>query len=207
MEKRIIDNQILVELFGNSFSDDTLLGKKLLAKKRIPVGISSCLLGDKVRYDGDDRYDGFIDKELGQFLEFRRYCPELEIGLGVPRKPIRLEKTADDIIRCVQVDDLDKDVTKALTNIARQQASVHQDLCGYIFKKGSPSCGAGNVKVWDKGVFSRTGTGIYAQALIAEFADLPIVDEETLVDEDVCEDFLQRIINRWRSMEKPCVRD
>ena len=132
-----------------------LLDKLLGGKSKIPVGVSSCLVGDKVRYDGDHKHSVFITDTLGQYLQFNKFCPELEIGLGVPRKPIRLTKNKQGLIRCVQIGNGSIDVTDSLQDLADQQASWHQQLCGYIFKKGSPSCGLGNVKIWDKEVFEK----------------------------------------------------
>ncbi len=169
---------------------------------KIPVGISSCLLGDKVRYNGDHKHSEFISGRLGEFLEFNKFCPEMEIGLGVPRTPIRLTRADGESIRCVQIDNADIDVTDSLRAIADQQVSWHRHLCGYIFKKGSPSCGVKDVKIWDGHTaekFEKRGSGIYAEKFMENFPHIPVIDEIDLDDAVLCEEFLRRVINCWRT--------
>lgn len=170
--------------------------------EKIPIGISSCLLGQRVRYDGGHKAHSYITQTLGEYFEFRPFCPELEIGLGVPRKPIRLSRAGGDGIRCISVDAAEHDFTPALRACADQQRSWQQQLCGYILKKDSPSCGMERVKVWDEVMPIRDGTGIYAGRLMQNFPHLPVEEEGRLGDAILRENFIQRVfaLRRWHKM-------
>ena len=100
---------------------------------QIKVGVSSCLLGQKVRYDGGHKYNEAIAKALAETFELIPFCPEVEIGLGVPREPIKLIESSTGL-RCVGTLSEDLDVTDKLAGYADQQRSIHAGLCGYIFK-------------------------------------------------------------------------
>ena len=164
---------------------------------KIPVGISSCLLGDKVRFDGQHQLDSFVAKTLGQYFEFQRFCPEVSIGLGIPRRPIRLIAKGD-TVACVSTVDETLDYTQALSDCAKEQRSWHKDLCGYILKKSSPSCGMERVKVYDGSRPRRDGVGIYAANLMQNFPDLPVEEEGRLGDPVLRENFIQRVYVMWR---------
>lgn len=174
----------------------------IVALEKIPLGISSCLLGQRVRYDGGHKGNSYITQTLGEYFEFRPFCPELEIGLGVPRKPIRLSRAGSNEIRCISVEDAGHDFTPALRACADQQRSWQQQLCGYILKKDSPSCGMERVKVWDDVMPVRAGTGIYAQRLMQNFPHLPVEEEGRLGDAILRENFIQRVfaLRRWHKM-------
>ena len=118
--------------------------------KKIPIGISSCLLGQNVRFDGGHKRDSYITGTLSEYFDFHPFCPEVEIGLGTPRPTIHLVKI-DNAIRCVGIKDPEMDVTERLRNRAEYQKDLHADLCGYILKKDSPSCGMERVKVYAGG--------------------------------------------------------
>ena len=169
---------------------------------KIPVGISSCLLGEKVRFDGQHQRDEFVEKTLGQYFEFRAFCPEVAIGLGIPRRPIRLV-AIDDAVRCVSTVDATLDYTQDLRDTANEQASWQQALCGYILKKSSPSCGMERVKVYDGDRPRRDGVGIYAATLMENFPNLPVEEEGRLGDPVLRENFIQRVyvLSRWRALE------
>jgi uncharacterized protein YbbK (DUF523 family) len=113
---------------------------------KIPVGIGSCLLGEKVRYDGGHKNDFCVGKTLGQYFDLRAFFPELNIGLGIPRKLIRLSRKGLDVIRCSPIDNPELDFTNALAKSANKKKQWHSNLCGYILKKDSPSCGMERVK-------------------------------------------------------------
>jgi uncharacterized protein YbgA (DUF1722 family)/uncharacterized protein YbbK (DUF523 family) len=168
---------------------------------KIPVGISSCLLGEKVRFDGQHQLDAYIQKTLGTYFEFRAFCPELAIGLGVPRRPIRLLVKGEQI-RCVSTVDAELDYTQKLIDCAKDQAVWHSGLCGYIFKKSSPSCGMERVKVYDGVRPRRDGVGIYAATLMQSFPELPVEEEGRLGDSVLRENFVQRVyvMHRWKSL-------
>ncbi len=159
---------------------------------KIPVGISSCLLGENVRYDGTHKYDVYINEELSKYFEFRPFCPEMAIGLGVPRKKIHLVQLYN-AVSCVGIENPDMDVTDALIECANKQVSQQNELCGYIFKKGSPSCGTENVKLLIEGNYQKIGQGIFVQQTIKNFPHLPIEEEGRLSDPQIRESFIQRV--------------
>ena len=179
-----------------------MLATKLSQQPRPPVGVSSCLLGDRVRYDGGHKADAYIIDTLGECFDLRPFCPEVAIGLGVPRKPIKLVRqtaAVDSPVRCVEVDDPDKDYTEALTDCADSQLPVQRRLCGYILKKDSPSCGMARVRVWSGDGSERSGIGIYARRLMENLPWLPVVEEGSLADPAQREDFIQRVFALYRN--------
>ena len=161
-------------------------------KDRILIGISSCLLGEQVRYDTGHKHHSYITKTLGEFFTFRPFCPEMAIGLGTPRETIRLVE-AEDGIRAVGTKTEGHDVTDRLRENAEQQAHWHKELCGYILKKDSPSCGMERVKVYKKNMPERVGAGLYAEVLLRNFPNLPIEEEGRLGDPVLRENFIKRV--------------
>jgi uncharacterized protein YbgA (DUF1722 family)/uncharacterized protein YbbK (DUF523 family) len=161
-------------------------------KERILIGISSCLLGEKVRYDTGHKNHSYISNTLGQYFTFKPFCPEMAIGLGTPRETIRLVQI-DDEIRCVGTKNADHDVTDRLKNCAEEQKPWHADLCGYILKKDSPSCGMERVKVYKGTMGEKIGSGIYARVLQDNFPNLPIEEEGRLGDAILRENFIKRV--------------
>ena len=135
-------------------------------QQKIKVGISSCLLGDEVRYNGGHKHSSLCTRDLSAYFEFMSVCPEVSIGLGVPRKPIRLVGNPDDP-DIVGVDNPEHNVTQAMKDFSREKVKDLADLSGYIFIKGSPSCGLFRVKVYnDKGCpQEEMGRGVYARAV------------------------------------------
>jgi len=170
---------------------------------KIPIGISSCLLGERVRFDSGHKQNAYIIKTLGQFFDFKPFCPEVSIGLGIPREPIRLIK-AGETIRCVGTKSSDLDVTEALTHCADEQRHWHSELCGYIVKKDSPSCGMERVRVYHKDQPERVGVGIYAQQLMQNHPHMPVEEEGRLGDPVIRENFIQRVfaLRRWQTLLK-----
>ncbi len=169
--------------------------------KKIPIGISSCLLGQPVRFDGSHKHDSYITGTLGEYFEFHPFCPEVEIGLGVPRPTVHLVKF-DKEIRCVGVKDPEMDVTDRLRNRAVQLKDNHADLCGYILKKDSPSCGMERVKVYAGNQPRREGVGIYAGEMMRHNPLLPVEEEGRLGDPGLRENFIQRVyvLYRWKGL-------
>ncbi len=169
--------------------------------EKILVGISSCLLGAPVRYNGGHKRNDYIEKTLGQFFQFVPFCPEVDIGMGVPRPAIRL-LVVDGGVRAVGVKDASLDVTEKLDRCAQEQKSWHADLCGYILKKDSPSCGMERVKTYANGQPRKNGVGLYAARLMANFPLLPVEEEGRLGDPALRENFLQRVyvFHRWRQL-------
>jgi uncharacterized protein YbgA (DUF1722 family)/uncharacterized protein YbbK (DUF523 family) len=169
--------------------------------KKIPVGISSCLLGQNVRFDGGHKRDPYITGTLSEYFEFHPFCPEVEIGMGTPRSAIHLVRI-DDAIHCVGIKDPEWDVTERLRNRAEHQKDLHADLCGYILKKDSPSCGMERVKVYSGGQPHKDGIGIYAQEMMSNNPLLPVEEEGRLGDPGLRENFIQRVyvLYRWKLM-------
>ncbi len=168
---------------------------------RIPVGISHCLLGERVRYDGGHRHDAFITGTLGRIFTFEPFCPEVGIGLGVPRPPVRLVADGE-TLRCLGVADPELDVTDRLQHYADTQQSHQAGLCGYIFKQRSPSCGVAAVPVWRDGREVPDGTGLYAARVMHHFPALPVTEEGWLGDAQVRENFIERVFvyRRWQRL-------
>jgi len=169
--------------------------------KKIPVGISSCLLGQPVRYDGGHKRDSYIAGTLAQYFDFQTFCPEVAIGMGTPRPTIQLVKI-DKEIHCVGVKNPDIDVTGQLRDYANQQKPAYADLCGYILKKGSPSCGMERVKVYLNNRPQKMGTGIYAEEMMRNNPLLPVEEEGRLGDPRLRENFIQRVyvLHRWKQL-------
>lgn len=171
--------------------------------KKIAVGISSCLLGDEVRYDGGHKRNSYIEQTLGQYFEFRRFCPEVASGMTIPRPPVQLRETEQGI-RCVGVKDHSLDVTEQLLDCSAQQQHWLADLSGYILKKDSPSCGMERVRVYRGDVPSRNGTGVFANHIKVHFPLLPLEEEGRLGDSELRENFIQRVFvyQRWRQLNE-----
>ncbi len=163
----------------------------------IPVGISSCLLGHQVRYDGAHKYHSYIERTLGQYFQFRAFCPEVEAGLGIPRPAVQLREIEHEI-RVLGVKDRSLDVTEALMEVGNKQRAWLEGLCGYILKKDSPSCGMERVKIYQHDIPARTGTGVFAAFLQQQFPTLPIEEEGRLGDPALRENFIQRVFVRYR---------
>lgn len=168
----------------------------------IRIGISSCLLGQKVRYDGGDKHDSFINGTLARFFKFMPICPEVAIGLGVPREPIRLLGDPAHP-RAVGVRNEELDITEPLTDFSRKMAhELAGAISGYILKSKSPSCGMERVKLYCNGVPSKQGVGLYARELMREQPLLPVEEEGRLGDPVLRENFIERVFayRRWQEL-------
>jgi uncharacterized protein YbgA (DUF1722 family)/uncharacterized protein YbbK (DUF523 family) len=155
------------------------------------------LLGEEVRFDGGHKRDAFLTDILGPHVEWVPVCPEVEMGLGTPRETMRLMRSerGDRSLRMVTTRTA-IDHTRGMNDWARRRLAelVHEDLCGYVLKKDSPSCGMERVKVYNTaGMSERTGVGLYASALLAQFPSLPVEDEGRLNDPRLRENFIERI--------------
>jgi uncharacterized protein YbbK (DUF523 family) len=161
----------------------------------IRVGISSCLLGEAVRYDGGHKRADFLFTAFGQSVEWVPVCPEVEAGFGTPREPVQLAR-GDGAVRLVTVTTR-RDLTASMDEfISRRVPELRsEELSGYVLKANSPSCGPGQVKIFDQhGVTSvESGRGLFADALIRQFPELPIEDEGRLADPRLLEDFVRRV--------------
>jgi uncharacterized protein YbgA (DUF1722 family)/uncharacterized protein YbbK (DUF523 family) len=168
---------------------------------KIRLGISSCLLGEKVRYDGGQKLDHFITETLGKFVEFVPVCPEVECGLGIPREAMHLA-AAPDGPRLVTVR-TGVDHTERMRAWAQKRVVEleQEDLCGFIFKSDSPSSGMERVKIYSaKGMADKTGVGLFAQEFMQHFPLLPVEEEGRLHDPGLRENFLESLftMKRWR---------
>lgn len=160
------------------------------------LGVSSCLLGRAVRYDGGHKRDRFVT-DLGRFVEFVPICPEVEVGMGTPRPAVHLVHLVGggDDVRMVEVES-GRDHTQRMQRYAaeRVRALRRLELCGYILKKDSPSCGMTGVAIYGaEGTSHRNGTGLYASALMRAYPNLPVEDEGRLNDPKLRENFIERI--------------
>ena len=163
------------------------------------IGISACLLGQEVRYNGAHKRDALLIERLGPSVEWVAVCPEVELGMGTPRPPIRLERRSDEI-RLIMPSTGD-DHTEAMRAYAERRAEelAGLNLDGYILKKDSPSCGVWEVEVHPvAGAPSKTGRGLFAEALIARLPDLPVEEEGRLHDPRMLESFLARVFEHQR---------
>jgi uncharacterized protein YbgA (DUF1722 family)/uncharacterized protein YbbK (DUF523 family) len=171
--------------------------------EKIKLGISTCLLGQKVRYDGGHKLDYFLTETLGQYVEYIPVCPEVECGLPVPRESMHLEGNPESP-RLVTTH-TKKDMTDRMLQWARSRVVEleKEDLCGFIFKSNSPSSGMERVRVYEEnGMPVKKGIGIFARIFMEHFPLLPVEDEGRLHDPKVRENFIERIfaLKRWREV-------
>lgn len=169
--------------------------------EKISIGISACLLGSPVRYDGGHKRNDYVEKTLGKYFDFIPFCPEIEIGMGVPRQPIRLVEEGGKV-RAKGVKNSLLDVTARLIQVTDVQSVWHKRLSGYILKKDSPSCGMERVKLFNEEIPRREGVGIYAQRVMENFPLLPVEEEGRLGDPVLRENFIRRVylMKRWQQL-------
>jgi len=169
---------------------------------RIRVGVSACLLGENVRHNGGHKRSPFVTEALSRYVRFEPVCPEMGIGLGVPREAIRLEGSPQ-APRAVGTRTPGLDVTAQLESYAAAQARRLQDISGYVFKSKSPSCGVERVKVYDaNGVPSASARGLFAAGLMRRMPLLPVEEEGRLNDPALRENFIERLFayRRWQDL-------
>jgi uncharacterized protein YbbK (DUF523 family) len=167
----------------------------------IRIGISACLLGQQVRYDGGHKRDDSLIGLLGPQVEWVPVCPEVEMGLGTPRPPMRLERASGGIRMIATETRADYTDTLNTWAAVRLDELAKANLHGYVLKKDSPSCGMQDVKVYDEtGGHTLSGRGLFAQALMRRWPQLPVEDERRLADPDVRADFLRRVLRYRQSV-------
>lgn len=176
--------------------------------KKPKIGVSACLLGHQVRYDGGHKHQRFLTETLSEYFDFMPICPEVDIGLGIPRPTIQIRQINDQgDVRLINPRLEDGDLTEAMQSYAADRVTDLGDLAGYILKKDSPSCGMERVPVVinDSGHRVREGVGFYAKALLNKWPLLPIEEEGRLNDASIRENFFERIyaMLRWRRIENP----
>jgi uncharacterized protein YbgA (DUF1722 family)/uncharacterized protein YbbK (DUF523 family) len=165
----------------------------------IRIGISACLLGEPVRFDGGHKRDAFLTETFGRFVEWVPVCPEVECGFGTPREAMRLVRAADGV-RLLTIK-TSIDLTASMEHFSRSRVSelAREDLSGYVLKKDSPSCGLERVKVYDfHGTPARDGRGLFAAALVEAFPHLPVEEEGRLADPRLRDNFVERVFAYWR---------
>ena len=168
-------------------------------EKNITLGISSCLMGQTVRYNGGHKRSSFCMNTLDKLFHFEPICPEVAIGLGIPREPIRLVGDLEHV-RVLGTDNPELDVTEPLENYGRQKGKELTHISGYILMQKSPSCGMERVKVYHKnGSPLISAPGVYARTLMETNPLLPVEEEGRLHDPVLCENFFTRVYayHRW----------
>ena len=170
----------------------------------IRIGISACLLGHKVRFDGGHKQDRYLTDTLGQYFQWVPVCPEVEVGLSTPRPTLRLESRDGDIRMVMPKEG--RDLTRDMRRYAKPRvaALAKEGLTGYLLKKDSPSCGMERVKVYygEGSSPSKKGRGFYAEALLTRFPNLPVEEEGRLHDPRLRENWITRVFayHRLRSL-------
>jgi uncharacterized protein YbgA (DUF1722 family)/uncharacterized protein YbbK (DUF523 family) len=165
------------------------------------IGISSCLLGNEVRWNSGHKLDKYLAHTLGQFVEYVPVCPEVEAGFGVPRESFRLVGVPDSprlVTFKSKTDHTDRMLTWAQKRVRELEK---EELCGFIFKSDSPSSGMIRVKVYnEKGMPHKIGIGMFARAFMEHFPLIPVEDDGRLNDPIIRENFILQIftMKRWR---------
>ena len=168
---------------------------------KIKLGISSCLLGEKVRYDGGHKLDHYLKETLGQFVDWLPVCPEVEYGLPVPREAMHLAGTEEGPRLVTSRTGVDHTDGMRRWAVQRLNELEKEGLCGFIFKSRSPSSGMRGVKVYSSsGIPVRTGVGIFAGAFMERFPLMPVEDDGRLQDPALRENFIERVFvfRRWK---------
>jgi len=171
--------------------------------ERIRLGVSTCLLGEQVRFDGGHKRDRFVTDVLGRYVDFVPVCPEHELGLGVPRESMHLE--GDPAAPRLVTTRTHRDLTEPMQAWCRRRVREleGEELCGYIFKANSPSSGMERVKVYKpKGPATRKGVGLFARAFMDHFPLIPVEEEGRLNDARLRENFIEMIfaLKRYRDL-------
>ncbi|MBW2476549.1 MAG: DUF523 and DUF1722 domain-containing protein [Deltaproteobacteria bacterium] len=171
--------------------------------EKIRLGISSCLLGEMVRYDGGHQLDRYLRDTLGDYVEWVPVCPEVEVGLPTPRETLRLVDKEDG--PHLVFSKSGEDITERMLTWARKRVKdlEKENLCGFVFKAKSPSSGMERVKLYDRnGVPGKQGVGLFARVFMEQFPLLPVEEDGRLHDPHLRENFIECIFvfKRWRDM-------
>ena len=162
--------------------------------KPICIGISSCLLGEEVRYDGGHKLDRFLRDTLGNYVEYIPVCPEVECGLGVPRESMHLRGDPENpklVTTRTEIDHADHLLKWARKRVGELES---ENLSGFIFKSRSPSCGMECVEVFqENGQPGKPGVGVFARIFMENFPHVPVEDEDRLSDPELRENFIEAI--------------
>ena len=166
--------------------------------EKISIGVSSCLLGNRVRYDGDHQYQPVIKEYFSDHFMLVAFCPEIEIGLGVPRAKIQLIERDTQII-CVDQLTETKDYTRQLSQCCDSQSDWLKQISGYILKTKSPSCGLTKVKTRFGDQIKAIGQGIFARELLKRLPNLPMIEEDQLHNIEQRNTFINRVLRFKRT--------
>jgi uncharacterized protein YbgA (DUF1722 family)/uncharacterized protein YbbK (DUF523 family) len=165
----------------------------------IRIGISSCLLGEGVRFDGGHKRDTFLTETFGRFVEWVPVCPEVECGLGTPRESMRLVSVGNRVRLLTGKTAVDLTDRMSQYSQRRVEELASESLSGYVLKKDSPSCGMERVKIYgEHKVAVKSGHGIFAASLAERFPNLPVEEEGRLSDPALRENFVERVFAYWR---------
>jgi uncharacterized protein YbgA (DUF1722 family)/uncharacterized protein YbbK (DUF523 family) len=169
----------------------------------ITIGVSACLLGEHVRYDGGHKHDRYITDALGKYFNFIPVCPEVGCGLPIPREAMRLEGDPAAPRLITRQTRIDRTAQMAAYCSTKIRELENSDLCGFIFKKDSPSSGLYRVKVYNNGQAVKSGSGLFAAAVARHFPQLPMEEEGRLNDPDIRENFIERVFSyrRWKDFQ------
>ena len=173
------------------------------ASAPIRIGVSACLLGEKVRFDGGHKRNPYLVETFGHYVEWVPVCPEVELGLGTPRETLRLVRISNDIRLLMPKTGADHTEAMRAYVVRRLAELAEEDLSGYVLKKDSPSCGMERVRIFDAhGVPAKSGQGLFAEALLQHFPNLPVEEEGRLTDPHLRENFIERVFayTRLRSL-------
>ncbi|MBI5593795.1 MAG: DUF523 and DUF1722 domain-containing protein [Deltaproteobacteria bacterium] len=168
---------------------------------KIRIGVSACLIGQRVRFDGGHKHDHYITNTLGEYLDFVPVCPEVEAGFPIPRETFRLVGDPENPRLVTYRSNIDHTDRMALWAEKRVRELEKENLCGFIFKSNSPSSGLMRVKVYNpKGIAEKKGMGLFARAFTRHFPLLPTEEEGRLNDPKLREAFIEQIftLKRWR---------
>ncbi len=168
----------------------------------IRIGVSTCLLGERVRFDGGHKRDTFLVETFGRYVEWVPVCPEVEAGLGVPRESMHLSRMQDQVRLVTATTGIDHTDTMRRYAAQRLAALAAHDLCGYVLKKNSPSCGMERVKIYGRSGPVANGRGLFAEALLQAFPHLPVEEEGRLSNPRLRDNFVERVFayRRLRSL-------
>jgi uncharacterized protein YbgA (DUF1722 family)/uncharacterized protein YbbK (DUF523 family) len=164
------------------------------SESKIKVGVSSCLLGEKVRWDGNHKRDLMVKNQLGRMFEWVPTCPEVEIGMGIPREAVQL--TGNSKTPRMVGNQTGTDWTARMNRYSKKRSAelAKMGVCGYIFKSRSPSCGISRIPVTHKNIMTKKyGRGLFADSFMLQCALVPVEDEDRLHDARLRENFITRI--------------
>ncbi|MGB9357126.1 MAG: DUF523 and DUF1722 domain-containing protein [Acidimicrobiia bacterium] len=157
------------------------------------IGVSSCVIGEEVRWNGGHSRQRYLTDMLGPFVEYVPVCPEVEVGMGVPRPTVRLVREGETIRMIDPKNEVDWTSSMNRLSLSRASELAGEDLSGFVLKKDSPTCGVFRVRIYTDTGVERNGRGLFADALIQRMPYLPIEEEGRLNDARIRENFVERI--------------